>query len=111
MAKFGMTLCALGMAGEYRSAGVAFNTLWPRTTIATAAVQNLLGGDQVMKGSRSPEIMGDAAYVILTKNSREFTGQFCIDDEVLASAGVTDLEKYSMVPGAKLFPDFFVEPK
>ena len=111
MAKFGMTLCALGMAGEFRKDGIAFNTLWPRTTIATAAVKNLLGGDQVMAGSRSPEIMADAAYEILTKPSREFTGNFCIDDEVLAAAGKTDLSAYSMTPGSQLFPDFFVEPK
>ena len=111
MAKFGMTLCALGMAGEFRSAGIAFNTLWPRTTIATAAVKNLLGGDAVMQGSRSPDIMGDAAYAIFSKPSREFTGNFCIDDEILASVGVTDLSKYSMTPGGTLFPDFFVEPK
>jgi citronellol/citronellal dehydrogenase len=84
------------------------NALWPRTLIATAAVQNLLGGDEVIKGSRSPEIMADAAYVILTSASREHTGHFYIDDEVMASAGVTDLSKYAMVPGADLIPDFFV---
>jgi citronellol/citronellal dehydrogenase len=84
------------------------NALWPRTVIATAAVQNLLGGDRVMRGSRKPEIMGDAAHVILTKPSREFTGNFCVDDEVLQSAGVTDLSHYQFVPGAELLPDFFV---
>jgi citronellol/citronellal dehydrogenase len=108
MAKYGMSLCVLGMAGEFRSAGVAVNALWPRTVIATAAVQNLLGGDATMRGSRKPEIMADAAHAILTRPSRECTGNFFIDDEVLASAGVTDLSGYQMIPGAELIPDFFV---
>ena len=110
MAKFGMSMCVLGMAGELRSAGIAVNALWPRTVIATAAVQNLLGGDAVIKGSRKPEIMADAAHVILTRPSRESenTGNFYVDDEVLASAGVNDLSKYQMAPGADLIPDFFV---
>ena len=108
MAKFGMSLCVLGMAGEFRAQGIAVNALWPRTVIATAAVQNLLGGDATMQGSRSPEIMADAAHVILTRKSREHTGQYFIDDEVLASAGVTDLAKYQSVPGSELIPDFFV---
>ncbi len=108
MAKFGMSMCVLGMAGEFRAAGVAVNALWPRTVIATAAVQNLLGGDATIRGSRKPEIMADAAHVILTRPSREHTGQFFIDDEVLASAGVHDLSRYQVVPGADLIPDFFV---
>jgi citronellol/citronellal dehydrogenase len=108
MAKFGMSMCVLGMAEELKPQGIAVNALWPRTVIATAAVQNLLGGDEVMKGSRSPEIVADAAHAILTRPSREFTGNFTIDDEVLASIGVKDLSKYSMVPGAELLPDFFV---
>jgi len=108
MAKFGMSMCVLGMAEELKAQGIAVNALWPRTVIATAAVQNLLGGDEVMKGSRSPEIMADAAYAILTRPSREYTGHFAIDDEVLASVGVSDLSKYAMVPGAELIPDFFV---
>ncbi len=111
MAKFGMSMCVLGMAGEFREQGIAVNALWPRTTIATAAVQNLLGGQELARRSRKPEIMGDAAHVILTKPSREFTGNFCIDDEVLASAGVTDLSAYAVDPSVKLAPDFFVEPK
>ncbi|MBA3461329.1 MAG: NAD(P)-dependent oxidoreductase [Deltaproteobacteria bacterium] len=111
MAKFGMSMCVLGMAGEFKREGIAFNGLWPRTTIATAAIQNLLGGDQAMKGSRSPAIMADAAYAIFNKNSREVTGNFFIDDEVLAAEGKTDLSEYSMTPGAQLLPDFFVEPK
>ena len=111
MAKFGMSMCVLGMAGEFREQGIAVNALWPRTTIATAAVQNLLGGQELARRSRKPEIMGDAAYVILTKPSREFTGNFCIDDEVLESAGVTDLSAYAVDPSVELAPDFFVEPK
>jgi citronellol/citronellal dehydrogenase len=108
MAKFGMSLCVLGMAGEFRSQGIAVNALWPRTVIATAAVQNLLGGEATLKGSRTPEIVADAAHVILTRKSRECTGNYFIDDEVLASVGVTDLAKYQSAPGAELIPDFFV---
>ncbi|AKF05686.1 SDR family oxidoreductase [Sandaracinus amylolyticus] len=108
MAKFGMSMCVLGMAGEFRGRGIAFNALWPRTTIATAAVQNLLGGDDMIRGSRKPEIMGDAAYVILTRPSRECTGNFFIDDDVLASVGKTDLSEYAIDPTATLMPDFFV---
>ena len=108
MAKFGMSMCVLGMAEELKAEGIAVNAIWPRTVIATSAVQNLLGGDSTMQGSRTPEIMADAAYAILTRPSREFTGNFCIDDEVLAAEGVTDLSKYASVPGATLLPDFFV---
>ena len=108
MAKFGMSLCVLGMAEEFKDQGVAVNALWPRTAIATAAVRNTLGGEEVMKISRSPEIMGDAAYVILTKPSREFTGNFCIDDNLLADNGVTDFSVYAQVPFDELAPDFFV---
>jgi len=108
MAKFGMSMCVLGMAGEYKQAGIAFNALWPRSTIATAAIKNLLGGDAAIRGSRKPEIMGDAAYVIFNRPSREYTGQFFIDDEVLASAGKTDLSEYAVDPSAPLLPDFFI---
>jgi len=108
MAKFGMSMCVLGMAGELRRDGIAVNALWPRTTIATAAIQNLLGGEAAMKGSRKPAIMGDAAHVILTKPSRDFTGNFCVDDEVLLAAGKTDLSEYAMDPNAQLMPDFFI---
>ncbi|HVW30829.1 MAG TPA: NAD(P)-dependent oxidoreductase [Polyangiaceae bacterium] len=108
LAKYGMSLCVLGHAEEFKDDGIAVNALWPRTVIATAAVQNLLGGDEAMRRSRKPEIMGDAAYVILTKPSRSFTGNFCVDDDVLRSAGVTDLERYSCIPGSELAPDFFV---
>lgn len=111
IAKYGMSLCVLGMAGEFREAGIAVNALWPRTAIATSAVKNLLGGDEIMRQSRKPSIMADAAHVILTRPSREFTGQFCVDDEVLESAGVTDLSGYAVDPEAGLMPDFFVEPR
>ena len=108
MAKFGMSMCVLGMAWELKSDGIAVNALWPRTTIATAAVRNLLGGDTMANSSRTPEIMADAAHAILTKPSREVSGNFFVDDEVLAGEGVTDLSKYSVTPGAQLTPDFFV---
>ncbi len=109
MAKFGMSMCVLGMAGEFKGDGIAFNALWPRTTIATAAIQNLLGGDAMMKGSRKPAIMGDAAHAIFSQPSRECTGNFFIDDEVLARfAGKTNLDEYAVSPGAQLMPDFFV---
>jgi len=110
MAKFGMSMCVLGMAGEFREHGIAVNALWPRTTIATAAV-NMLGGDELVMHSRKPEIMADAAYVILSRASREFTGNFCIDDLILEDEGVTDLSEYAVNPELALAPDFFVEPK
>ena len=108
MAKFGMSMCVLGMAGEFRSDGIAFNALWPRTAIATAAIRNLMGGDEAMRRSRKPEIMADAAHWILTRPSRDCTGNFFIDDEVMAKAGVTDLTPYAVDPSADLVPDFFV---
>ena len=108
MAKYGMSLCVLGMAEELRPDGIAVNALWPRTVIATAAVNNLLGGEATMKGSRKPEIMADAAHAILTKPSREVTGNFFVDDEVLRKEGVTNFDQYQYVAGAQLLPDFFV---
>lgn len=108
MAKYGMSLCVLGMHEELRADGIAVNALWPRTAIATAAVQNLLGGDEAIRGSRKPEIMADAAHAVLTKDSREATGNFYIDDEVLEREGVSDFEKYAVEPGAPLMPDFFL---
>jgi citronellol/citronellal dehydrogenase len=108
MAKFGMSMCVLGMAEELKRQRIAVNALWPKTVIATAAVQNLLGGDDVMKGSRTPEIVADAAHFIVTRPSHEQTGTFFIDEDVMRAAGVTDLSKYSTVPGAELYPDFFV---
>ena len=101
MAKFGMSLCVLGMAGEFRRQGIAVNALWPRTVIATAAVQNLLGGDATIRGSRTPDIMADAAYAILTRPSRECTGNFFIDDDVLRADGVTDLVEVPDGPRAR----------
>jgi len=109
MAKFGMSMCVLGWAGEFRERGIAANALWPRTTIATAAVKNLLGGDVVMKRSRKPSIMGDAAHWILTQPSRECTGNFFIDDDVMMEkVGKKDLTEYAVDPSQELAPDFFV---
>jgi citronellol/citronellal dehydrogenase len=108
MAKFGMSFVVLGLAGELRSKGIAVNALWPRTVIATAAVQNLLGGDALMRQSRKADIMADAAYAIFEKPAREFTGRFLIDDTFLAENGVTDFEKYRADPSQKLANDFFV---
>jgi citronellol/citronellal dehydrogenase len=111
LSKYGMTLLTLCAAEELREAGVAANTLWPRTIIATAAVQNLLGGDEAMARARSPEIYADSAYEILVQPPREYTGQTLIDDEVLAAAGVTDLERYRAAPGdGELIGDLFVDP-
>jgi citronellol/citronellal dehydrogenase len=108
MSKYGMSMCVLGMAEEFKKDGIAVNALWPRTAIATAAVKNLLGGKAAVNHSRKPEIVADAAYLILTKPSRECTGNFFIDDEVLIEHGISDLVKYSVVPGSKLIPDFFL---
>jgi citronellol/citronellal dehydrogenase len=108
MAKFNMSIIALGLSGELTSDGIAVNTLWPRTTIATAAIQNLLGGDALMRRSRSPEIMGDAAHLILIQDAKTFTGRFCIDDTLLYEHGVRDFEKYRVDPSLELAPDFFV---
>jgi citronellol/citronellal dehydrogenase len=111
MAKFGMSMCVLGMAGELKSQKIAVNALWPKTVIATAAVQNLLGGDATIRGSRKPDIMADAAYAILTRKSSDFTGNFCVDESVLRDAGVTDFSAYSMTPGmqdSELLPDYFL---
>jgi len=111
MAKFGMSMCVLGMAEELKGQKIAVNALWPRTVINTAAVQNLLGGDATVRGSRKPDIMADAAYSIFTRKSSEFTGNFCIDENVLREAGTTDFSAYSMTPGMKdseLLPDYFL---
>jgi citronellol/citronellal dehydrogenase len=110
LSKYGMSMVMLGMAEEFKTDGIACNSLWPRTTIATAAVEYALGGEIMLKQSRSPAIMADAAYAILNEPARTYTGQFLIDDEVLAAAGVTDFESYSQTPGAKLFADIFVDP-
>ncbi|WP_084040047.1 NAD(P)-dependent oxidoreductase [Demequina sp. NBRC 110053] len=112
LAKFGMTMATLGIAAEFAEQGVAANTLWPRTTIATAAVQNLLGGDRVMRLSRTPDIYADAAHKVLTSPARELSGQQLIVEQVLEAAGVTDLSGYAAVPGTPddaLFPDIFLD--
>jgi len=108
MAKYGMSMCVLGFAGEFRSKGISVNALWPRTTIATAAVNNLLGGDALMRASRTPEIMADAAHLVLTSPAPDFTGNFCIDDTLLYEAGVRDFDKYRVDPTKALQQDFFV---
>jgi citronellol/citronellal dehydrogenase len=108
MAKYGMSMCALGMSEEFRKTGIAVNALWPRTAIDTAALQMIPGVDTA--ACRTPEILADAAYVILNRESKDCTGNFFVDDEVLASVGVTDLEKYSVVPGTTDFLlDFFLD--
>jgi citronellol/citronellal dehydrogenase len=108
IAKFGMSLVALGLAGELHEKGIAVNTLWPRTTIATSAIKNLLGGERVMRMSRTPEIMADAAYRIFQKPAKSFTGNFLIDDTFLYGEGVRDFEQYRVDPDAPLAPTFFV---
>jgi citronellol/citronellal dehydrogenase len=108
MAKYGMSMCVLGMSEEFRKTGIAVNALWPRTAIDTAALQMIPGVDTA--ACRTPEILADAAYVILNRESKDCTGNFFVDDEVLASVGVTDLEKYSVVPGTTDFLlDFFLD--
>lgn len=108
ISKYDMTMIALGLAAELKKYNIAANTLWPRTTIATAAVQNLLGGDMLMNMSRTVDIIADAAYYILSKPAADCTGNTFIDEDVLAKEGITNLEKYSFVPGAKLYNDLFV---
>jgi citronellol/citronellal dehydrogenase len=110
IAKYGMSMCMLGMAEEFREEGIAFNALWPRTGIATAAIQFALAGEEGMKSCRKPEIMADAAYAIFNKPSREFTGNFLIDDTFLYGEGVRDFEHYRVDPSRPLMPDFFVPP-
>ena len=107
--KFGMSLCVLGLAAELADQGVAVNALWPKTVIATAAVHNLLGGDAVMRRSRKPEIVADAAHLILTQPSRTFTGRFVIDEDILAEHGETDFGKYRVDPAVPLARDFFID--
>jgi len=108
LAKFGMSLCVLGLAGELRPKGIAVNALWPRTTIATSAIKNLLGGDEIVQASRTPEILADAAYAIFQKPAKSFSGHFLIDDVFLSGEGVKDFEKYRVDPTKPLMPDFFV---
>ena len=108
IAKYGMSLVVLGLAGELRAKGIAVNALWPRATIATAAIRNLLGGERVMRMSRTPAIMADAAYLVFQKPSRSFTGNFLIDDTFLAAEGITDFEQYRADPSEPLARTFFV---
>jgi citronellol/citronellal dehydrogenase len=110
ISKFGMSMCTLGMAEEFRGVGIAFNSLWPRTLIATAAVQNIVGGPAAMEGARTPEIMADAARAIFDRPSREYTGRFLIDEDVLAEEGISDLDRYRFGSAdAELIPDLYVE--
>jgi len=109
MAKYGMSLCTLGMAEEFREEGIAFNSLWPRTLVATAAVQNLLGGEAAMARARKPEIMADSAHAILTRPSRECTGNFFLAEDVLVEEGVADFEEYAAAPGAEPQVDLYVD--
>ncbi|MCR9128598.1 MAG: NAD(P)-dependent oxidoreductase [Alphaproteobacteria bacterium] len=106
-AKYGMSLCILGWAGEFRG-GIAANAIWPRTAIATAAIANVLAGEEAFRNCRKPEILAETAYRVMLKPAAEFTGNFLIDDSFLVSEGVTDLDQYSMEPGVELLPDFFV---
>lgn len=108
LAKYSMSIYAWAMAAEFAERGVAFNCLWPRTAIATAAIANVLGGEPALQRCRKPEIMADAAHIILCRPARACSGNFFIDDSLLAEAGVTDLDRYSVMPGADLLPDFFV---
>ena len=108
MAKYGMSLCVLGFAGEFRTRGIAVNALWPRTTIGTAAIRNIVGGEAMMRASRKPEILADAAWLVFRKPAREFTGNFLIDDTFLAAEGVADFDRYRIDPTVPLQPDFFV---
>ncbi len=108
MAKFGMSMCVLGMAEEFKADGIAFNALWPRTGIATAAIRFALAGDEGMKQCRTVEIMADAAHAIFEKSAKEFTGNFLIDDTFLYGEGVRDFDQYRVDPTARLMPDFFV---
>jgi citronellol/citronellal dehydrogenase len=108
ISKYGMSLCALGMAEEFRSAGIAFNGLWPISTIDTSAVRFVLGGDQLARASRTSQIMADAAYAIFNKPSREFTGNLVLDEPFLRSEGEVRFERYAIDPGTPLQPDLFV---
>lgn len=108
IAKYGMSLCALGMSEEFREAGVGVNCLWPRTTIATAAVRNLLGGEEMCQRSRTPEIMADAAHAILTRDARATTGNFYLDEQILEEAGITNFDRYAVDSSQELMDDLFI---
>ena len=108
MSKYGMSMCVLGWAEEFKDAGIAANALWPKTTIATAAVRNLLGGEDMIRASRTPDIVADAAHWILSQDPRGTTGHFFLDEKVLRMAGKTEFGPYAVEPGAELMPDLFL---
>lgn len=108
LSKYGMSMCTMGFADQFKEEGIAVNSLWPETTVDTSAVRNLLGGDETVSMSRKPEIVADAAYWILTQAAKETTGNFFIDSQVLRANGVTDLSKYAVDPSKSLVPDFFI---
>jgi citronellol/citronellal dehydrogenase len=110
MTKFGMSLCVLGMAEEFRAYGIAVNALWPRTTIATSAIRFVVGDAEMLRRSRTPDVVADAAHAILSKPSTSFTGSFAVDDEVLSAEGVRDFDKYRVDPTAPLALDLFIDP-
>lgn len=107
MSKYGMSMCVLGMSEEFKKDGIAVNALWPRTAIATAAIR-MIGGDILIPGCREPEIVADAAYIILTRKARDCTGNFFVDEDVLRDEGIADMEQYAVEPGKPLVPDFFL---
>lgn len=109
MSKYGMSLCVLGMAEEFREEGVGVNALWPKTAIATAAVKNLLGGDEAIRRCRDPQIMADAAHAVLTRKAGDCTGNFFVDEAVLRGEGVEDFSIYADAPDEELLPDFFLD--
>ena len=108
ISKYNMTMITLAIAAAYKKEGIAANTLWPRTVIATAAVQNLLGGDALIKMSRKPEIIADAVHCIFSKNAADYSGNSFIDEDVLKENGFTDLDQYAVTPGGKLYNDLFI---
>jgi citronellol/citronellal dehydrogenase len=108
MAKYGMSMCVLGMAEEFRADGIAINALWPRTVIATAALAMIPGAREQLDHTRKPEIMADAAHAILTRDARSTTGRFFLDEEVLRQAGIDDFDRYAVKPGTPLLPDLFL---
>jgi citronellol/citronellal dehydrogenase len=109
ISKYGMSMCVLGLSEELKKHEIAVNALWPKTSIATAAVRNLLGGEKAIQHSRKPEIVADAAYLIFTQPSRDFTGNFLTDEEILKQYGITNLKKYEIDPETSLISDFFLD--
>ncbi|HRE96917.1 MAG TPA: hypothetical protein PK637_09140, partial [Flavobacteriales bacterium] len=109
MSKYGMSMAALGFSEEYKKFGIASNSLWPRTTIATAAIMNIVGGEQMMKMSRHPEIMAEAAHEILLRDPKVFTGNFCIDEDILKEKGISNFDQYRVDPNTPLMTDLFLD--